>query len=136
MESPYIYQLEFKVRDYELDMEGIVNNANYQHYLEHTRHEFMLSLGPGFAQLVEQGIAPVVSRVDIRYRTPLHSGDTFVSKLYVVRKGVRYIFYQDIFKTTGECCVNAVVETVFTRNGRPTRGEEFAPYYEQFVQQS
>ena len=32
----YIYELKMKVRDYECDLQGIVNNANYQHYLEHT----------------------------------------------------------------------------------------------------
>ena len=31
--SQYIYELEMKVRDYECDLQGIVNNANYQHYL-------------------------------------------------------------------------------------------------------
>lgn len=133
MEAPYIYELEFKVRDYELDIEGIVNNANYQHYLEHTRHEFMLSLGPGFEELVSQGIAPVVTRVEIHYKTPLRSGDKFLSRLYVRREGVRYVFHQEIVKTTGECSVKAVVDTVFTRNGRPTRGDEFAPYYNRLV---
>ena len=133
MEAPYIYELEFKVRDYELDMEGIVNNANYQHYLEHTRHEFMLSLGPGFGELVEQGIAPVVTRVEIHYKASLRSGDSFLSRLYVRRKGVRYVFHQEIVKMTGECCVKAEVDTVFTRNGRPTRGDEFAPYYNKLL---
>lgn len=135
MEAPYIYELEMKVRDYELDMEGIVNNANYQHYLEHARHEFLLTLGPGFGEMVEQGISPVVTRVDIRYKTPLRSGDKFLCRLYLRREGIRYVFYQDIFKSTGECCVNAVIDTVFTRNGRPTRGDEFAPYYEKILNQ-
>ena len=32
--TDYIFSLEIAVRDYELDSEGIVNNANYLHYLE------------------------------------------------------------------------------------------------------
>ena len=47
----YIYELKMKVRDYECDLQGIVNNANYQHYLEHTRHEFLTSVGISFARL-------------------------------------------------------------------------------------
>ena len=47
----YIYELAFKVRDYECDLQGIVNNANYQHYTEHTRHEFLNAHGVSFAQL-------------------------------------------------------------------------------------
>ena len=33
-----IYQIKMKVRDYELDSQSIVNNANYQHYYEVARH--------------------------------------------------------------------------------------------------
>ena len=58
----YIYELPMKVRDYECDLQGIVNNANYQHYLEHTRHEFLLSAGVSFAGLHEQGVDPVVAQ--------------------------------------------------------------------------
>ena len=50
--SPYIFELEMQVRDYECDMEGIVNNANYQHYLEHTRHEFLAASGIPFIENV------------------------------------------------------------------------------------
>ena len=39
-ENKYIFEYIIDVRDYEIDAEGIVNNANYLHYLEHTRHEF------------------------------------------------------------------------------------------------
>lgn len=75
-----------KVRDYECDLQGIVNNANYQHYLEHTRHEFLLSTGVSFAKLHEQGVDPVVARINMAFKTPLKSGDEFISKLYMKRK--------------------------------------------------
>ena len=37
----YQFTLKFEVRDYECDLQGIVNNAVYQHYLEHTRHVYL-----------------------------------------------------------------------------------------------
>jgi acyl-CoA thioesterase FadM len=41
----YQFRLDFEVRDYECDLQGIVNNAVYQNYLEHTRHEFLKQKG-------------------------------------------------------------------------------------------
>ena len=74
-----------KVRDYEVDSEGIVNNAVYLHYLEHTRHEFCQQAGLSFRQMRERGMAPVVSHVDINYRTPLGLGETMTSLLALER---------------------------------------------------
>ena len=74
----YIHELTMKVRDYECDLQGIVNNANYQHYLEHARHEFLLGTGTSFAALHEQGIDAVVARISMAFKTPLKSGDEFV----------------------------------------------------------
>ena len=62
----YIFELPMKVRDYEVDAEGIVNNANYLHYLEVTRHEFCEWAGLSFARMHADGIYPVLSRVEIR----------------------------------------------------------------------
>ena len=88
----YIYELKMKVRDYECDLQGIVNNANYQHYLEHTRHEFLTSVGISFARLHEEGVDPVVARLTMAFKTPLRSGDEFVSKLYLKKEGIKYVF--------------------------------------------
>ena len=38
----YCFIMDMEVRDYELDCEQIVNNANYLHYMEHTRHKFCM----------------------------------------------------------------------------------------------
>ena len=131
--NKYIYELTLKVRDYECDLQGIVNNANYQHYLEHTRHEFLLSAGVSFADLHTQGIDPVVARITISFKTPLKSGDQFVSKLYLKKERIKYVFDQDIFrKEDNKIVVKAVVDTVCVVNGRLTQSEVFdklfAPY--------
>ena len=106
----YIYTTEIEVRDYEIDGEGIVNNANYQHYLEHTRHKFCKWAGLSFKQMQEKGLYPVVNHIEIDYKTPLHSDDTMLSCLWIEKKGVRFVFHQDIFnKETNELAVSAVV---------------------------
>ena len=65
----YRYSLRMKVRDYECDLQGIVNNANYQHYTEHTRHEFILEQGISFADLHQRGIDAVVARITMSFKT-------------------------------------------------------------------
>ena len=132
--SKYIYELTLKVRDYECDLQGIVNNANYQHYLEHTRHEFLTSIGVSFAELHTQGIDPVVARINMAFKTSLTSGDEFVSKLYLKKEGIRYIFYQDIFrKSDNKLSVKASVETVCVVNGRLSNSEIFDKFFAPYV---
>ncbi|MDE6450790.1 MAG: acyl-CoA thioesterase, partial [Odoribacter sp.] len=77
----YIYEIEMKVRDYECDLQGVVNNANYQHYLEHARHEFLEHAGANFGELHNRGIDVMVARGEIDYKVSLISGDRFVVKL-------------------------------------------------------
>ena len=129
----YIFELNMKVRDYECDLQGIVNNANYQHYLEHTRHEFLTSVGISFAKLHEEGVDPVVARLTMAFKTPLKSGDEFVSKLYLKKEGIKYVFYQDIFRLPDmKVAIKATVESVCVVNGRlgdsALFDETFAPY--------
>jgi acyl-CoA thioester hydrolase len=121
----YQYCLEFTVRDYECDLQGIVNNANYQHYLEHTRHEFLVSRGISFSELHEQGLDLIVTRVVIDYKFPLRSRDRFLVKLNVRREGnVRLLFEQEIVRLPDEkLIVKAEVTGIASRNGRPVSPE-------------
>lgn len=123
----YMYEIEIKVRDYECDAQGIVNNANYQHYFEYARHEFLEFAGCSFATMREMGVEPVVARIEINYKNSLKGGDIFVCKLYMKREGIRFVFYQDIFrKSDNVLCADAKVTTVCTNNGKIVRGDEFA----------
>ena len=122
----YLFQLEDKVRDYECDLQGVVNNANYQHYMEHTRHEFLESLGENFGAMHEPGIDAFVSRVDIQYKHSLRSGDRYRSCLNLSKKGPKLIFEQDIYRLSdGALATRGTVESVIVQNGRLTRGEYF-----------
>lgn len=130
----YIYELCFKVRDYECDMQGIVNNSVYQNYFEHTRHEFLAEQGISFVELHQQGIDPVVARISIDFKNSLRSGDEFISKLYMVKEGIKFVFHQAIFrKSDGKLSVKAKVDTVCTVNGRLTKGEVFDDLFKAFL---
>lgn len=122
----YIYEMPLKVRDYEVDSQGIVNNANYLHYLEHTRHEFCQERGISFSDMQREGIDPVVSKIEISYLTPLRLAESMVSSLWLERKGARFVFHQDIFNAAGKQVVKALVTIVALENGKLTRGERLA----------
>jgi acyl-CoA thioester hydrolase len=120
-ETEFPYELEFAVRDYECDLQGVVNNANYQHYLEHARHEFLVSQGISFADLHDEGLDLIVAKVEITYKFPLRSRDRFVVKLRAEREGnVRLLFIQEIRRLPDQkLVVQAKVTGVATKNGRP-----------------
>ncbi len=124
-EQRNIHDLEFIVRDYECDLQGVVNNANYQHYLEHARHEFLISRGISFIDLHHEGIDLIVTRVEIDYKYPLRSRDRFMVKTFIRRDGnVRLAFHQDIFRIPdNKLIVKAIVTGVSTRNGKPVSPE-------------
>lgn len=115
------HELEFLVRDYECDLQGVVNNANYQHYLEHARHEFLLSKGVSFAELHDEGVDLIVTKVEIEYKYPLRSRDRFVITTDIERHGnVRLLFHQAIYRLPdSKPVVKAKVTGAATRNGRP-----------------
>ena len=113
------YQHTFKVRDYECDLQGIVNNANYQHYMEHTRHEYLHTHGISFSALHQAGTDLVVARIRIDYKAPLHSGDQFVCTLRLVRENIRYVFHHTIHRQhDGKLCARARVDVVCVRSGQ------------------
>ncbi len=134
MKKSYLFELPMKVRDYEVDSEGIVNNAVYLHYLEHTRHEFCEWVGLSFRSMHAQGIDPVLSKVEIEYKTSLGLGQRFTSCLNIAREGARFIFLQDIYTSDGHLVVKAKVACVTIVNGRLTRGDELMETFKKYLE--
>lgn len=122
-EDKEIFEVEFIVRDYECDLQAVVNNANYQHYLEHARHEYLISKGINFVDLHNEGIDLIVTRVEIDYKYPLRSRDRFNVKVEIEREGnARLVFIQEICRIPDKkLIVKARVTGVATKNGRPVQ---------------
>lgn len=134
-EMDYQFETIMQVRDYECDIQGIVNNANYMHYAEHTRHMFLRKYGVSFSDMHDHGEDAVVARVSMQYKTPLMPENEFRSCLNVKREGLRYVFYQDFYRLPdNKICFRAQFETVFLVNGRlansPTCDKAFAEFFE------
>ena len=119
----FAHSATFDVRDYECDLQGIVNNANYQHYIEHARHLYLRELGIDFAALSARGANLVVIRIEIDYLSPLRSGDQFVVRTRLERASrVRFVFVQEIDRGDGKPVARAkVFGATMDANGRPTR---------------
>lgn len=116
------FSLEMAVRDYECDLQGVVNNAVYQNYLEHARHEYLKSINIDFAALAAQGINLVVTRIEIDYKTSLTSGDRFLVEVRLERiSPVRIGFRQDIYRLPDRKVVikGLVTGTALNAKGRP-----------------
>ncbi|MCH5228468.1 MAG: acyl-CoA thioesterase [Muribaculaceae bacterium] len=132
-ELKYSFEIELEVRDYELDCEQIVNNANYLHYMEHTRHKFCQEVGMPFIEMHKAGIDAVVRKIEIEYLSPLKSGDKFRSCIALERRGARFIFYQDLFKLSGEKVSQAEVTIVVLKEGKLSKGEEIAEIFADYL---
>lgn len=122
---PTVAELTMSVRDYECDLQGVVNNAVYQNYLEHARHEFLISRGIDFAALTKAGVNLMVIRAELDYKGSLGSGDKFVVKTSVERRSrLKFAFIQEIIISGSDkviLCADIIGVAV------NTQGKPFAP---------
>ena len=135
MKQKYIFETKMMVRDYECDIEGIVNNAKYLHYAEHTRHLFLKACGLSFAEMHQKGVDAVVARMNLQFKTPLTCDDEFVSRLGLHKEGIRYVFNQDIYRASDEkLCFRGVIEIVCLVNGKLADSEDYNLAFERYLE--
>lgn len=118
-----VFEAVHKVRSYECDSYGHVNNAVYLNYLEYGRMEALDALNITLERLKnETGTLVVIRRVDIEYLRPLTMGDEIVIKTYLKEsRRTSGVFGQEIIhRESGELAARADVTWVFINlQGKP-----------------
>ena len=130
----YIFETRLAVRDYECDIEGIVNNANYLHYCEHTRHRFLKQCGLSFAEMHEKGVDAVVVRMKLQFKSPLRPDDEIISRMRLTKEDFKYIFHHDLYRAADEkLCFRGNVELVCLVNGKLSESEDYERAFAKYL---
>ena len=125
------HALKMSVRDYELDYQGVVNNANYLHYLEHARNTLFNSRESrlNIVKLAQEDINLMVSEINIQYKSPLVSHDDFTVISYIsLKTPLRLTFEQEIKRDRDNSIIcKALVTVVCVQNSKPLAFEKAFP---------
>src|SRR5512146_708183 len=80
---PRTHVRTFRVRYYECDAYGHVNNANYLRYMQEAAFDATAAAGYDFHRYEEMGCAWLTRETDIEYLRPLRYGDSVEVKTWV-----------------------------------------------------
>jgi acyl-CoA thioester hydrolase len=80
-----------------------------------------------------KGVDAVVARMNLQYKVPLRPDDIVVSRLWIEKQGIKYIFHQDLFREKDNAlCFRGDITLVCLVNGRLADSEDyeraFAPF--------
>jgi acyl-CoA thioester hydrolase len=87
MKTPKTTEYRFKVRSYELDSYGHVNNANYLNYLEGARWEYLKDIKFDYNEMILKGYCIYVARIEIDYKKSAFADDELVIFTTPLKKG-------------------------------------------------
>lgn len=87
-----------EIRDYEIDFQGIVNNAHYLEYLDHARNLYLKKINTDVVKFAEKNFNIVLVETHLKYRRSLKSGDRYTVHTQVSKPSkVRFLFKQAIY---------------------------------------
>ncbi len=77
--------ITIRVRYAETDRMGLLHHSNYLVYFEQGRTELLRSLGLSYRDMEDQGFLLVITRVQVRYRSPARYDDVLTLRTSVAR---------------------------------------------------
>lgn len=123
------FRTELEVRDYECDIQGIVNNSVYQNYMEHARHKFLNTCDVDFNALALKGINLVVIRAEIDYKDSLRGGDLFYVTVKMIQESrIKLGFLQEVRRVSDDKLMakGKITGVALNERGRPSIPDEIA----------
>jgi acyl-CoA thioester hydrolase len=78
-------EITIRVRYAETDRMGLLHHANYLVYFEQGRTELLRAKGLAYRDLEDQGYLMVVTRMEVKYRSPARYDDLLTLRTTVVR---------------------------------------------------
>lgn len=118
-----VHRCELKVRGYENDVYGHVNNAVYLNYLEYARGEYLSGIGFDYDAAIRAGYGIWVVRIEIDYKSSARRGDALSIETWPVERKTTYGTLKQRILRGGDVCVEARVKWAFVNaaSGRPAR---------------
>ncbi|MBI4859642.1 MAG: acyl-CoA thioesterase [Candidatus Riflebacteria bacterium] len=94
------HEVSIRVRYAETDRMGLLHNATYLVYFELGRIELLRARGIAYRDLEDQGFLLVLSRIEVKYRSPARYDDVLTLRTSVARTTMasvdhRYELFRD-----------------------------------------
>ncbi|GMO30373.1 MAG: thioesterase family protein [Termitinemataceae bacterium] len=115
-------KLKIRVRTYECDSYGHVNNANYLNYLEYARYEFLKDIGFDYKAALLDGYGIYIARIEIDYKRSAHADEEITVLTEPVKAGsVSGVVSQIITRGEDVLIESKVTWAFVNKDGTPAR---------------
>ena len=83
------YKYVRRVKYHETDQMGVVHHANYLHWFEEARTEYLREQGVSYRELEENGVIMPVAEVNCSYHQPAYYDEqvTIIAKIKELKRG-------------------------------------------------
>ncbi|RHX92558.1 acyl-CoA thioesterase [Leptospira stimsonii] len=109
MEETFLFESKIPVRFSDTDINGHVNNQNYNSYCDEAKMKAFISSGIDMEKTKQSGIGPIVYKAEYEYLSDLKYPDTVIVKTRVeFIKRTRAIFHQQLIRESDGKIVSKV----------------------------